>query len=88
MFISEPIAWKHQIKGGSGSVLVLKTNVEQQTFRIAGIFRDFSSEQGIIIMQDRFFSRYWGDNSVFGVSLFVEEGVSVDAVKRAGVSPF
>ncbi|MCG8338090.1 MAG: ABC transporter permease [Proteobacteria bacterium] len=82
VFISEPFAFKHGIQGKKGSVLMLETSMGPQEFRLAGIFRDFSSEQGIIIMQDNTFRRFWGDDSVFGVSLFIREGASVDKVRK------
>ncbi len=82
VFISEPFAFKHGIQGKKGSALMLETSMGPQEFRLAGIFRDFSSEQGIIIMQDNTFRRFWGDDSVFGVSLFVKEGASVDKVRK------
>ncbi len=88
IFISEPFAFRHGIQGRNGRVLKLETTRGLREFRIAGIFRDFSSEQGIIIMQNDTFRRFWEDDSVYGVSLFVKDGVPVEEVRKEIESEF
>lgn len=82
VFLSETFAWKHQIKGEPGTTIVLNTARGQHPFKVGGIFRDFSSEQGIILMSESTYQHYWNDRSLFGVSLFVEEGVDVETVRQ------
>lgn len=78
VFISEPFAWQHRIEGEAGLSIELITDEGPRQFRVAGIFRDYTSERGIILMKESTFQRYWNETGLFGISLFAERGTDVD----------
>lgn len=82
VFVSETFAWKYQVQGQTGETLLLLTEQGPQKFKIGGIFRDFSSEQGIIVLSENTYQRFWKDRSLFGISLFVKEGASVETIRQ------
>jgi putative ABC transport system permease protein len=81
-FVSEPFAWKHRIQGKPGINLILDTDDGPKQFPVAGIFRDFSSEQGVIVINDRTYRRYWHDNKLFGLSLVLKQAVEPGFVQK------
>ncbi len=82
VFISEPMSWKYQIKGGPGTTIALDTDLGRKEFRLAGIFRDFTSDQGAVMIAGPHYKRYWGDRYVFGMSVFLEKGVDPERIGR------
>jgi len=62
VMLSEPLANKSLLS--AGDTLKLLTDYEgKRTFKIAGIFRDYESSHGKVLISRTTFSRYWtGDN--------------------------
>jgi putative ABC transport system permease protein len=80
LFLSEPFAYKHDLD--VGSTLELKTDYGMRDFRIAGIYYDYASDQGLVTIHYDHFKKYWNAKGVSGISVFVDEGSSIDEVKE------
>jgi len=78
VFISENLAWKHAVALEKGSTLQLPTQRGTIDFPVAGVFRDFSSRQGMIVMDARVFKQNWQVKHISGVGLFIQPGVATD----------
>ena len=50
------------------------------TFPVAGVFFDYGSDQGIVMMSRQTYDRSWDDPGVTSLGLFVEAGASADGV--------
>lgn len=79
LLLSEPFAYKHDLD--VGSTLELKTDYGVRNFRIAGIYYDYASDQGLVTIHYDHFKKYWNTKGVSGISVFVDEGSSIDDVK-------
>ncbi len=79
IFLSEPFAYKYDLS--LGSVLSLKTDKGMRNFRVAGIYYDYASDQGLITIQYDHFKIFWNANGFSGISVFVKDENSIGTVK-------
>jgi len=80
IFLSEPFAYKYDLN--VGSILSLKTDYGKKDFRVAGIYYDYASDQGLITIHYDHFKKYWKTEGVSGISIFVDDGSSINTVKE------
>jgi len=78
VIVSEPYAYHRGVH--VGDAIELDTNQGRQPFKIAGIFRDYETDQGVIKMRMSLYRHYWDDESVYSTWLYLEPGVDVDAM--------
>lgn len=72
VIVSEPFAWHHRVT--AGATLVLATPSGRRRVRVAGIYRDYGSERGVVAISARNFERWWQDDRVHGVGLYLVPG--------------
>ena len=72
VLISEPLAYRRQIR--TGDRLELLTPSGLKTFAIAGIFLDYGSEHGRILLHRSSYQRYWHDPAVESAAVFAAPG--------------
>jgi putative ABC transport system permease protein len=80
LLISEPFSYKYELD--VGSTLKLKTDAGMRNFRVAGIYYDYASDQGLVTIHYNHFQKYWNTRGFSGISVFVDEGYSIDDVKK------
>jgi len=73
VIVSEPFSEKHNVKVGDKVTVPLGT--ERPTFRIAGIFRDFSSENGYIILDQSIVKKYLPADEASNLAVFTSPDV-------------
>ena len=78
VLVSEPFAHRHRVD--VGSTIRLPTTGGPVTFPVAGVFFDYGSDQGIVMMSRQTYDRSWDDPGVTSLGLFVEAGASADGV--------
>lgn len=78
VFVSEPFAYRFNVPAQGGSV-TLQTDHGPQTFPVAGIYFDYSSDQGVVVMPLQTYQQGWNDRAISSVSFYVAPGVDVDA---------
>jgi putative ABC transport system permease protein len=82
---SEPLARRLGLKVGQR--ISIPTPLGERQFTVTGIFYDYTSDQGLLLMQRQNFDRFWSDSRVQAVSLYLRPGSSVEAVlERARTS--
>jgi putative ABC transport system permease protein len=81
VLVSEPFAYKRGAR--LGERLSLDTERGPRTFPIAGVFRDYGSDAGAVMMSRRTYDRYFDDPYISSVALYAAPGVSVDALVNA-----
>ena len=79
LFISEPFAYKNDL--AVGSVFRLKTDKGLHDFKIAGVYYDYASDQGLVTIQYEHFKEFWNSKGLSGISVFVKDGNSIDLLK-------
>ncbi|HYG62569.1 MAG TPA: FtsX-like permease family protein [Thermoanaerobaculia bacterium] len=78
--VSEPFSRKRGVE--VGSVLRLRTLEGERSFRVAGIYYDYASDQGIVLMSRPVYVRHFRDRSVSGFSVTLAPGADLDATIR------
>jgi putative ABC transport system permease protein len=75
---SEPLARRLGLKVGQR--ISIPTPLGERQFTVTGIFYDYTSDQGLLLMQRHNFDRFWIDRRVQAVSLYLRPGSSVETV--------
>lgn len=78
IIISEPLATRRRL--GVGDTLTLRTPEGLHTFEVAGVFRDYASDQGYAIVASQTYRRLWNDPGLTALGLFLEPGADDDGV--------
>ena len=79
LFISEPFAYKNDLT--VGDMLSLKTDKGMREFRVAGVYYDYASDQGLITIQYKHFKEFWNAEGYSGISVFVKDESYIGTVK-------
>jgi putative ABC transport system permease protein len=79
VLISEPYASRHRLKVGDH--LILYTGQGAASLPVRGIFFDYRSDQGIVLMHRRLYDRLWRDSGISSLGLYLTPGADVNAVK-------
>ena len=82
VIVSEPFAYRHNLPA-QGATVTLQTDQGSQTFPVVGIYYDYSSDQGTILMPIEVYHQYWNDRGVSGIAVYVAAGADVQAVADA-----
>jgi putative ABC transport system permease protein len=76
VIISEPFANRH----GIGAAVRLNTDRGPRDFRVAGVFYDYGSSAGVVVMSRRTYDAAWNDRRISSLALEAAPGVDVDAL--------
>lgn len=69
ILISEPLAYRQHLE--MGDTLEIPTATGLHRFKIAGIFLDYGSEHGRILINRSSYQRYWKDATVTSAAVFI-----------------
>lgn len=78
VFVSEPFSWRFGV--ATGDTIALNTDSGEQRFFVGGVYSDYASELGAILISAQTHARYWRDTAVTGISFYAAEGVAVDTL--------
>ncbi len=78
VLISEPYAYRHNLR--PGDQIHLETNRGRQTFQVAGVYRDYGSDQGVVTMRLSLYQHLWNDDSIYSLGLYLEPGLDASAI--------
>ncbi|MBV8815969.1 MAG: ABC transporter permease, partial [Verrucomicrobia bacterium] len=73
---SEPLARKFSLR--TGDLISIATPQGLHQFAIAGIFYDYTSDQGLLLIQRQNFARFWHDDRIHSASLYLKPGCSTE----------
>ncbi len=79
VLVSEPLARHLGLE--SGQTLNLETATGPASFRIAGVFVDYGSEQGRVLLRSDLYQRLWRDLSISSVALYTS-ATDLDSIAR------
>lgn len=82
VLVSEPLANRLNLPQ-SGGMIHLYTDEGEHSFPVVGIYYDYSSNEGILMMAMDVYHHFWKDNAVTAIALRLAPGVSVEATTRA-----
>jgi putative ABC transport system permease protein len=78
--VSEPYSRRHQVHAG-GEVR-LPTAAGERSFRVAGVYYDYSSDLGLVLISRRTYLRCWRDPLLSGFSLDLARGAGAGPTAR------
>jgi putative ABC transport system permease protein len=79
--VSEPFANKHDVHVGSTISLPLAGGV--RTFTVLGIYYDYSTERGFIVLDRGILLKYLPDPSLSNLAVYVSGGANTSIIRRA-----
>ena len=68
IFISEPMAYHNKIQ--LNTQLEIHTQVGNQSFRVLGIFYDYTSSHGLMAIHRKLYEQYWNDKEISRLSIY------------------
>ncbi len=81
VIVSEPFANKHHVK--PGDVLQLPLGNAVHSFCVLGIYYDYSTERGFIVMDRRTLLKYLPDPASSNLAVYLKNGVDIDTARRS-----
>ena len=83
--VSESYAYRHGLAVGRG--LRLRTDRGERVFPVAGVFVDYGSDQGVVMVSRRTYDAYWDDRGVSSLGVVVAPGADVERDDRDAARP-
>jgi putative ABC transport system permease protein len=81
VIVSEPFAFRHAV--GVGSTVRLPTPQGERGFEVAGVFYDYGSDRGVVMMSLAAYRSIWGDSAVTSMGIFLRPGVDAGEAAEA-----
>ncbi|MBZ4411866.1 ABC transporter permease [Myxococcus sp. XM-1-1-1] len=78
LVVSEPFAFHRRVK--VGDTVRLSTDRGPHDFKVAGVYFDYGSDVGTMLMPRATYDRWFDDRGVSGVALYATPGQDVDAL--------
>lgn len=82
VLVSEPFANRHRLPARGASV-TLRTDRGLRAFPVAGIYYDYATERGTLLMHRAVYERYFDDRALTSLAVHVAPGVRLDDVADA-----
>jgi putative ABC transport system permease protein len=80
ILVTESFSLRHQVK--TGDQIRLNTPQGDRDFSIGGVFYDYSTDWGMILIEKRLFQSLWKDETFHSAGIYLKEGVSLEAFKE------
>ncbi len=77
VIVSEPFAYRHNIPARGGTV-TLVTDKGEQTFNVLGVFYDYASDQGTVLISRTLYERWWDDRAITSIAVYAEPGADIN----------
>lgn len=82
VLVSEPFAFRNNLPP-QGGTLTLTTDSGPRTFQVIGVYYDYASDQGRVLISRALYEKYWADREISGVAVYAAEGVEVTQLSEA-----
>src|SRR4030066_1179084 len=80
ILVTESFSIRHQVK--EGNRMKLNTPQGEKEFLIAGVFYDYSSDWGMVLLEKKLFQSLWSDETLHSAGIYLKEGVSQETFKE------
>jgi putative ABC transport system permease protein len=81
VIVSEPYANRHGTR--AGDLVRLRTDRGERDFPVTGVFYDYGSSAGVVVMSRRTYDRFWDDRKISGLGIEVAPGVDASVLMAA-----
>jgi len=76
--VSEPYSYRYDV--GVGDTLRLETDRGEQPFAVEGVYYDYGSDLGVVLMSRSTYERFYDERGVSGLAFTAADTTSVDAL--------
>lgn len=80
VIVSESFSLRHRVEAGDR--IRLNTARGEREFPVAGVFYDYSSDWGMVLVEKELFQSLWNDETLHSAGIYLQEGVSLEAFKK------
>ncbi len=77
VIVSDPYAYRHGVR--KGGTVRLRTDRGEREFPVAGVYFDYSSDQGLVAILGDTYERFWDDRGVDSIGIRLSPGTHPDA---------
>jgi len=81
ILVSEPYAYRRNLK--TGDMVEIPIAEGYRTFTVGGIFYDYGTDPGLLVVSMETYQRYWKDNAVSTIGVFLQPGYPADQALTA-----
>ncbi|MEP6685460.1 MAG: FtsX-like permease family protein, partial [Verrucomicrobiota bacterium] len=81
VLVSESFTRRHRVH--EGDTLKFPTPTGTHQFTVAGVFYDYSRDQGVVFVSEKNFVRFWKDDRVNSIAVYLSKDGNADAVREA-----
>lgn len=81
VLVSEPFAYHYNRAAGASLELATET-AGLVNLPILGVFRDYSSTQGMLVLPRKLYEHYWAERSISSIGLTLKQDANPDVVKE------
>lgn len=78
VIVSEPYSYRHHVD--LGDTVRLQTDRGRHPFAVRGVFYDYGSDLGVVMMSRTVYDTYFDDPAISGMALYAAPGASVDGL--------
>jgi putative ABC transport system permease protein len=79
ILVTESFSLRHQVEAGDR--IRLNTPSGEKQFLVSGVFYDYSTDWGMVLMEKKLFQSLWNDEALHSAGIYLKEGVSLEAFK-------
>jgi putative ABC transport system permease protein len=80
ILVTESFSLRHQVN--PGDQIRLNAPAGEQNFLVSGVFYDYSTDWGMILIERKLFQSLWKDEMLHSAGIYLEEGVSLEVFKN------
>jgi putative ABC transport system permease protein len=80
VLVTESFSLRHHVKGGDR--IRINTPEGEKEFPISGVFYDYSSDWGMILLEKTLYQSLWHDETLHSAGIYLEAGVSQETFKE------
>jgi putative ABC transport system permease protein len=80
ILVTESFSLRHNVKAGDR--IKLNTPQGEKEFFVSGVFYDYSSDWGMVLLEKKLFQSLWKDETLHSAGIYLKEGVSQESFKK------
>ncbi len=77
ILVSEPFFRRFHL--GLGDSLTLATPTGRRDFKIAGVYIDYTTEGGVLLVDWQTYRKFWQDGQINGIGVYIDKGSGIKA---------
>lgn len=78
--VTESFSYRHRVR--PGDTVTLETPAGRARLRVEGVFYDYSTDAGAVLMDYRLYRRLWNDSRTESLAIYLHPGMDPDAARR------